>query len=57
MLNRERTGFLWYGEGKRQALLQKTCQIKAHGELQLAFYLYHHEQIDCCRPERVWLEY
>ena len=30
---------------------------KAHGELQLAFYLYHHEQIDCCRPKRVWLEY
>ena len=53
MLKRRRTGSLCYGEGRRQKLLQKTCSFRALGELQLAFYLYQHEQIDYCRPELV----
>jgi hypothetical protein len=50
MLERKRTGFLCYGEGRRRELLQKTCSFRALGELQLAFYLYQHEQIDYCHP-------
>jgi len=52
MLKRRHTGSLCYGEGRRQELLQKTCSFRALGELQLAFYLYQHEQIDYCRPQK-----